>query len=240
MFSKFLSNPLGFLRRAFWKFVIGPFKYRKNGRFDAERYWRDRYTRYGSSEQGAGEEGLSEAENQRRHEEAAQILVQLCRQEGIDLPRVRLLEVGCGSGFYAGFFRRLGVKSFVGTDITDVPLARLREAYPDFQFHKKDITADPVEGEYDLVLMIYVVIHIMDKEKLARAMGHVRQCLSAGGRFLIGPLAGKSERKFFYLRSWSVDDIREQFPGYLFGEPVPFQEGYALVIRKPSATDEHR
>jgi SAM-dependent methyltransferase len=231
--GQIVKDPLGVVRRFFWKTVIGPWRYVKRGRYDAESYWHDRYAKYGTSLRGAGEEGLSEEENTRRHRKDADAVLELCRQEGVDWPRARVLDVGCGNGFYAGILRELGVKRYTGVDITDVLFPRLRETYPGYEFLKGDITADAVPGEYDVVFMFFVIIHIMEQEQLDQAMRHVERCLAGRGIFLLGPLKDASERRFFYLRTWSVDDVKRRFPGYHFGAPIPFRDGYALAIRKP-------
>ncbi|HZU37325.1 MAG TPA: class I SAM-dependent methyltransferase [Gemmataceae bacterium] len=232
LITKMFRDPVGVLRRFFWKTVIGPLRYVKSGYYDAERYWQDRYRKYGTSLRGAGDEGLSEEENVASKKDDAQVLLQLCRQESINLSQARVLDVGCGTGFFAGFLRDQGVKHYVGADITDVLFPQLRATYPTFTFRKADITTDTVPGEFDLVLMLYVIIHIMDEERLSQALAHVRQVLSEHGCVLIGPLQKVSERRFFYLRSWSLEDIQQRFPGFHMGPPVPFREGFAVAVRK--------
>jgi SAM-dependent methyltransferase len=231
--AKLVRDPLGVLRRYFWKKLIGPWRYVKGGRYDAESYWHDRYTKYGTSLRGAGDEGLSEEENVAGKKDDARVILELCRQEGIELSRARVLDVGCGNGFFAGFLRDLGVEHYVGVDITDVLFPRLRAANPAFEFRKADITADAVPGEYDLVLLLYVIGHFMDEERLSRAIGHVRQCLADRGLIIVGPIQSASQRQFFYLRSWSLEDVKRRFDGYHIRPPVPFGEGIAVAIRKP-------
>jgi SAM-dependent methyltransferase len=212
--------------------LIGPWRYVKQGRFNAERYWHDRYQKYGTTLRGAVDEGLSEAENVASKQDDARVVLELCRREGIDLGNASVLDVGCGNGFFAGFLRDLGVKRYVGVDLTDVLFPRLREAYPDFQFHKVNIVESPVSGEYDLVLMLYVINHIMEEELLSQAMHHVRQCLSDRGVLILLPLHHVDKRRFFYLRTWSLDEVKKRFPDYRMSVPAPYRDGYAVAIRR--------
>lgn len=118
--SKIKEDPLDFIRRALFKTILGSRKYGKGNDYDAARYWHDRFSKYGQSLKGAGDEGLSEEENLKIYAEAAKVFIDLCRREGVDFQRVNILEIGCGTGFYTQLLHNLGVKSYVGVDITDV------------------------------------------------------------------------------------------------------------------------
>jgi len=234
LFLKLRRDPIGFLRRALYKILIAPLKYRRKGGYDAARYWRDRFSRHGTSLKGVGDEGLSEQENQEMYENAATAFLDLCRRENIDFATARVLEIGCGNGFYTQLLREQGVKRYLGVDITDVFFPDLAKRFPSFQFIRRDITADPIAGEFDLILMIDVIEHIVGEEKLDFAMTNVQRCLAGNGRFLVAPVASQGKRSLFYVRFWSAQDIRRRLPGCLFGEPIPFRYSHLLVASKPS------
>jgi SAM-dependent methyltransferase len=207
-------------------------KYGRGDDYDAAAYWGDRLAKYGHSLKGAGHEGLSEEVNVRMYKEAADVFTDLCRKEGIDLGSASVLDIGCGSGFYTQLLRDLGVKSYRGLDITDVLFPSLREKYPHFEFVEMDIASDELEGEFDLIIMIDVVEHIVKRSKLAHAMMNVKKCLSADGVFIISGVRDVSGRRLFYVRSWSVDDIRGEFSGYSTGDPVEFRDAKMFSIRR--------
>lgn len=226
------SDPLGFLKRAFEKLVLGPFRYRRGRGYDAERYWGDRFRKYGRSLRAAGHEGLSERENEEMYRAAAEAFETICAQQGIEFGRARVLEVGCGVGFYTRLLRDLGVARYVGMDITDALFPELRGEFPTYEFVKGDVCADAIAGEYDLVVMIDVTEHIVEEDKLAAALANIRGALAQGGTFILGQPRQKSDRPLFYLRFWSMRDITSRFPGDEVGEPLPFRTGYLLPIRK--------
>lgn len=142
--NKLRHDPIGFFRRAFYKTLIAPVKYRVKGGYDAARYWSDRFSKYGTSMKGVGDEGLSEQDNRTMYESAGAVFLDLCRQEGIDLSTARVLEIGCGNGFYTRLLKQQGVNRYVGVDITDALFPLLVERFPSFQFIRRDITADPL------------------------------------------------------------------------------------------------
>jgi len=233
MESKRRGNPIDLLRRAFQKAVVGRLRYGRGDDYDAAAYWEDRFKRYGYSLKGAGHEGLSEEANTGMYEEAAEVFTDLCRKESVDFEAVRVLDIGCGNGFYTKLLHELGVKRYLGLDITDTLFPSLRESYPQFEFVREDITSDKLSGEFDLILMIDVVEHIVKESRLAQAMENVRDCLSSGGLFVVSGIRRVSRRRLFYVRSWSAEDIKKEFSGYSVSEPLAFRDALILSIRKP-------
>jgi len=98
----------------------------------------------------------------------------------------RVLEIGCGVGYWTEYLKGRGVAHYTGNDITPVSVTTLRQRYPDFEFVQGDageITLPP--AAYDLVLMIDVTQHITDDAAFARAMHNVWQAIAPGGTFLV-------------------------------------------------------
>jgi 2-polyprenyl-3-methyl-5-hydroxy-6-metoxy-1,4-benzoquinol methylase len=230
---KLLRDPFGLLGRLIYKIFFAPLKYRERHGYDAEKYWQDRFSKYGLSMKGVGDEGLSEEDNERMYQEAAQAFLALCQRERIDFPNTRVLEIGCGNGFYAHLLAEQKVQSYVGVDITDVFFPELEKKHPDFEFVRKDVTADELNGEFDLIIMIDVIEHITTPDKLKTAFDNVKGHLAKGSIFMVAPVSDKSKRSLFYVRFWSLDDIAPNFVGFKMGEPVPFRHNHILAIKKP-------
>jgi len=217
----------------FYKLLIAPLKYRSGNGYDARRYWQDRFERYGFSLKGVGDEGLSEAENEKMYKEAGRVFLDMCRREGVDFSSARVLEIGCGNGFYTGLLAGQGVSRYTGVDITDVFFPELRKRHPGFEFRRLDVTADKLDGEFDLVVMIDVIEHITEADKLRAALEQVKTCLAAGGVFVVAPVLERGRRSLFYVRFWGREDIQKSFGGCSQGESVPFRYSRMLAIRKP-------
>jgi SAM-dependent methyltransferase len=233
LLSRLRKDPLGLVGRAIQKMVIGPLLYRRKSGYDAERYWRDRFQRRGRSLKAVGHEGLSEEENERMYSLASRTFMEVCAREQIAFAAARVLEIGCGSGFYTRLLHGAGVRSYTGVDITDVFFPELRREFRRFTFLKKDVTAERIEGPFDLVVMIDVTEHIVEEEKLAFALETIGNCLSDNGVLLLAqPSQDLGEKNLFYLRFWSLHDIERNMPGFIFAEPVPFRMGYLVSIRK--------
>lgn len=232
LLSKFKKDPLNFIRRGLYKSIVGPLKYGKGDNYDTARYWHDRFSRYSLSLKGAGDEGLSEEENEKMYKEAAKVFTDLCRQESVNFQSVRVLEIGCGTGFYTQLLHNLGVKSYIGIDITDVLFPKLEKKFPQFKFIRRDITSDKIGGKFDLIIMIDVIHHIVEKSKFSYAMENVKNCLLANGVFIVSPIMEANKKHLFYVRFWSLEDIRQEFPGFIFSKLVPFRHNHLLIIKK--------
>lgn len=229
---KLRNNPWGLVKRALYKTIIGPFKYGKGDDYYAFRYWHDRLSKYGASIVGVGDEGLSEKENESSYGEDIKVFLDVCRREGIDFNSVAVLEIGCGNGMYTRELHALGVKQYTGIDITDVLFNRLTRQFDQFGFVRKDISEDKIEGKFDLIAMISVIEHIVNDKKLDFAVENIKECLSDKGVLIVGPVTAVNKRHLFYMKSWSLENMKKRFSGYTSGKPVPFRRDFLMTIRK--------
>jgi 2-polyprenyl-3-methyl-5-hydroxy-6-metoxy-1,4-benzoquinol methylase len=235
---KFRRDPMGFLRRAFDKTLVAPLRYRRKGGYDARRYWQDRLDKYGTSLKGVGDEGLSEVDNKVMYEQAALKFLEVCRKEGIDFKQSRVLEIGCGNGFYTQILCDQGVKHYVGIDIADSLFPRMVKRFPGYTFNHCDVTVDAIKGEFDVILMIDVIEHIVGDAALDHAMKAVQDAMAGGGIFLVAPLARKAKKSLFYVRFWTAEDITKRLASFQFSDLVPFRYSHLLAARKLSSAGE--
>lgn len=232
-FTKFRRNPVNFIRRSFYKLAVAPFRYWGKQGYDAEKYWRDRFFRHGLALTGVGDEGLSEADNREMYRIAGEAFLVECRRKNIDFSRASVLEIGCGNGFYTELLAAQGVRQYLGLDITDMFFSELRKKHPGFEFAKNDITQDPLDGEFDLVIMIDVIEHITQADKLQTAFETIKHHLAKGGVFLVAPAPARGKKSLFYVRFWSREEIAKHFSGFEIAPPIPFRYNHMLAIRKP-------
>lgn len=232
--KKLKQNPIRLVMRGIYKTLIGPIRYRSKEGYNAARYWHDRFVRHGASMQAVGDEGLSERENAEIYAQAGKDFIDLCRQEGIDLASSRVLEIGCGNGFYTRLLQQHGVRDYVGVDITDVLFPKLTRQFPDYRFICQDVSSDKIFGEFDLVLMIDVIEHIVNEDKLGFALANAQRCLSSNACLMVSPVFDQEKHSLFYVRFWSEKDIRRRLPDCLPGATKPFRDSRLLIARKRS------
>ena len=229
------AGPADLLRRAVFKTFVGPWIYGRRNRYDAGRYWSDRFRRYGMGMKSSGYEGVADADNFAMKAAVSPYLLEAIARAGLDVRTARILDLGCGNGFYARVFRDAGARGYTGVDIADVLFPELRKAYPASAFVKADVCAEPLPGGQDFIFMFDVIQSIVTAERLAGAMARIREGLAPGGTFLVAPLFDATRGVHFYSHQWSKEDVLAHFPGYAVSDPIPFRDLKMYALRKPVA-----
>ncbi|KKQ57656.1 MAG: Methyltransferase type 11 [Parcubacteria group bacterium GW2011_GWA2_38_13] len=205
----------------------------KDGDYDAERYWGDRYKKHDLHLAASGRETKTDEENSEFYKAQADILLRLCNEMGISISNPRVLEIGCGAGYYTEIFHNLHPADLTCIDIADDLFLKLKIKFPNVHFVKKDISKELLEDTFDTIFMVNVIYNIVAREKFDFSMENVKQCLKKNGNFIIGPVFEKEKRKMFHLHYWSIDQVRNHFPDYLVSIKK-FNFGVFLFIKNKS------
>jgi len=225
---RFLRDPLGTAARACYKLLIAPRRYAIGDDYDAARYWEDRFRKKGLSLRSVGDEGMSEAEIGEAYASQAREIFGMLERARVGFSQARLLEIGCGNGYYAELLRKCGLTQYKGFDITNAFFPMLRQKFPGFEYVRGDITADRVAGEFDVVLLIDVIEHIVTEEKLMSALANVSAMMAKGGVLVLAPVTPRGRRSLFYVRFWTEDDVLRGLPDFQVVEHC----GRVLLMRK--------
>lgn len=103
-------------------------------------------------------------------------------------PGERILDVGCGAGFYAvELLERVGAEgSVVGVDNSPQMLAMAKgrcQGHDNASFHEADATSLPVEDEsFDAALCVQVLEYVPDT---TAALAELHRALRPGGRLVV-------------------------------------------------------
>jgi 2-polyprenyl-3-methyl-5-hydroxy-6-metoxy-1,4-benzoquinol methylase len=230
-----ISEWIDLARRAWFKLVAGRLRYGRRQGYAADRYWTDRFRKYGTSLRGPGHEGRSESENQQEYANAGRRFEEACQLLSLDLPHTRVLEVGCGTGFYTRVLHNAGVRDYVGLDITDALFPVLRRDFPDYRFVQADICRGALAEQFDLLVMIDVIEHIVTESELDQATHHLSMLVRTNGLLLVSmPSPTSTLTRAFYLRFWPVAAVLSRFANWHIAANLAFRSGRLLALRKPS------
>jgi SAM-dependent methyltransferase len=94
----------------------------------------------------------------------------------------RTLDLGCGTGIYAGFFPS---RAYVGADINPDYISAAQSKFPDHCFVLQDATRTSfLDGEFD-ACMISGVLHHLDDEPAMRMVKEAVRVVRPGGTIVV-------------------------------------------------------
>jgi ubiquinone/menaquinone biosynthesis C-methylase UbiE len=123
---------------------------------------------------------------------------------------LRVLDLGCGFGWFSRWAREAGAASALGVDVSEKMLARARADTPDGAVTYLEGDLDQVEfaaGAFDLAYSSLALHYVADIERL---FGAVRRALAPGGRFVFS-----TEHPIYMAPSkpaWASVDGRRVWP----------------------------
>lgn len=162
----------------------------KEGQFDAGAYWRSRVVS-GSDLAIVGHRSMGRAYNGQIYERRLEVLDALVGKYATKpFEELRVLDIGCGSGFYTGYWSALGVKNYVGLDISHATIKHLSGQYLDYEFVCADVTDEQLESlpdlaQFDVVTVFDVFYHIVDDKRFANAVRNIGLLTGESGIVLI-------------------------------------------------------
>jgi len=119
-----------------------------------------------------------------------------------------VLDVGCGSGEHLSALAALGKYDLTGMDVSPVALELAKRKVPSARLVQLDIERDHLSEQFDLVMSLQVVEHLMDDVAALRHMAHMTRSYA-----LISTLLGRmrpSERAIGHVRNYSTDELRRK------------------------------
>ena len=149
---------------------------------DAREFW-ERRLAHQFDLRGTGETGLSLEYNQACYQLRREVLAGALNDVGFDPRGKRVLDVGCGTGFFTAYYLQRGAH-VTGIDIAPISIETLAARHPEARFILADAAERPVEGRYDLVNAFDVLYHIVDDARWEAAVNHLAAAVEPGGLFL--------------------------------------------------------
>jgi len=142
---------------------------------------------------------------------------------GVTLAGMRVLDVGCGTGYYLHRLREYGAGECHGIDLMENRVAAGRERYPPLHLRVGNAADLPfADGEFDLVTQFTCLSSILDPS-VRLAAAREMQRVARGGSVLSFDMRGILPARFRRTRPGetpTVVALDEQELERLFGAPV--------------------
>jgi SAM-dependent methyltransferase len=151
--------------------------------FDRHAYWEDRLRWAGG--ESVGHARLGEGLNGWMYRVRRRVFLREVRPLLLgDRGRLRVLDVGSGTGFYVERWHELGAGHVTGSDIAAVAVERLRRRFPADTFIRWDVGSETqaLGGQrFDAISAIDVVFHLLDDRTYERCFANLHALLKPGG-----------------------------------------------------------
>lgn len=180
---------------------------------------------------GTGEPGLSLEYNRACYQLRREVLDRALADAGLDPRGKRVLDVGCGTGFWTEYYSGRG-SDYTGLDITATSVAKLQAAYPNARFIHSDVSEAELEGSYDLVNVFDVLYHVTDEARWETALTRLARAVAPGGALLVTDAFTETSKPAEHNRMRSLARYREVLDasGVLF-EYSPLRPTHVLLNR---------
>ncbi|RMF85271.1 MAG: class I SAM-dependent methyltransferase [Nitrospinota bacterium] len=112
---------------------------------------------------------------------------------GISPAGKRVLDIGCGTGFFVAYYQEQGA-TVTGIDITQISVETLRQRFPQFTFYQRDIGSawEEMLPPFDLVHVFDVLYHLTGAAQFAQALHNIGRLTRPGGYVLLTDAAGQA------------------------------------------------
>jgi ubiquinone/menaquinone biosynthesis C-methylase UbiE len=157
--------------------------------YQPSAYWEERAQRFAG--EGAGLAAVCAYGMPEFYNQAIQLEQRLALRPWLQVkPGTRVLDVGCGVGRWSRMLAAQGA-SVTGVDLSPTMIAQAQqraaaEGVADrCQFRVQDLSRLEVDGEFDVVLGVTVLQHILDPELLRDAVRRMTSHLAPGGRMVL-------------------------------------------------------
>lgn len=141
----------------------------------------------------------------------------------------RILDVGCGSGENLARLAAPNRYELCGTDVSDEALALAGRNAPSARLLRLDIEREALPEQFDLVMSIQVVEHLLDDVAALRNMA------SMSSRYVFTSTVGgrmrPSERLIGHVRNYSAVELRRKHE--LAGLEVLWVHGWGFPFYSP-------
>jgi 2-polyprenyl-3-methyl-5-hydroxy-6-metoxy-1,4-benzoquinol methylase len=156
-------------------------------KYDPDKYWAERYKTIDITK--SGHVDLPVVYNQWLYRRKKERLFAALRTAGFAAEGKAILDVAAGTGVYVEAWKSLKVKSLVGVDISANAVASLQTRFPEYAFHKYDLSVPGMAATtgkgFDLVTAIDMLYHITVDETLPGALANLAEPLKPGGLLVI-------------------------------------------------------
>jgi len=136
------------------------------------------------------------------------------------------------NGSFCRGLEKQGSKKYRGIDIVDTLFKELRVEFPEYEFDRLDVSCQKIQGNYNLILVMDVLQHIVNKEKFHFAISNIKSSLAPSGTIVISTPLGIFEKLSFYCVIRPFEVYHSLFPDFRISEPIRYADSYVFSLQR--------
>jgi SAM-dependent methyltransferase len=156
-------------------------------RFDATAYWQQRLAA-NPGLKGTGTSFMPEGWQRWLYRAKETAYRDLLARNHVTIDGARVLDFGCGTGFFEDLWQRAGARAIAGIDIVPEAIAGLSAAHPERTYLCADLGSDVAAltalGKFDVVTAIDVLYHVVDDALVERILDALLASVDKRGVFV--------------------------------------------------------
>ncbi len=131
--------------------------------YDNFAHWEKLYSKHFNLA-GSGYTELGESYNRWLYRLRAKVFNKALVENGIrPNNNSKVLDIGCGTGFFINEFQKRGIKNLIGYDLTRISIEKLQVEFPQYYFFQQDISEPIKECEkFDFINIFDVLWYLND------------------------------------------------------------------------------
>lgn len=108
------------------------------------------------------------------------------RKNGVDITKLKILDVGCGAGGHSRFMAELlgNPSNINGIDLSSVRIENAKKMNPAISYKIEDLLNLNVSSEYDIITAIVVFLHFTSPNEVTTALQRIYSALKPNGFFI--------------------------------------------------------
>jgi len=196
--------------------------------YDNPAHWNNLYSEHFNLA-GSGWTELGEAYNYWLYKLRVKVFNKALVENNITFnENTKVLDVGCGTGFFIRYFQKRKLKNVVGYDLTRISVEKLRVEFPQYDFFQQNITEKLKRNDKFDFINVFDVLWYLDDSGFEKALINLANLSKSDSYIFITDIFFKQGNKLGSEGMW-VRSIPE-YENHLNKHKLEIVEIYPLFI----------
>jgi 2-polyprenyl-3-methyl-5-hydroxy-6-metoxy-1,4-benzoquinol methylase len=182
-------------------------------KYKPDEFWEEKFST-NFNLKAVGTDDFNEFYNKWLYKSKVSAFEMMVKKNGITIEGTKVLDIGCGTGFWIEYLVEKGADFVYGIDITKKSINKLKERYPNLEFKKVDFGKEGIDlgRKFDLAIAIDVIYHNIDDSSFYNIIDNVAKHLKKGGKWILtGHFCSQPHQKAKHVKARPLKTYEKAF-----------------------------